>query len=107
MPNRMNMFSRLMILERLGLSTDAQTARLDADLNFLPVEPGDFGACQKPFAGFGNVKLDGREQLRLGEKPILAVMSVHTSAALENLKGASGNQIEYVLCMFEKFMNGY
>jgi hypothetical protein len=32
---------------------------------------------------------------------------MHVPAALENLKGAPGNQIEYVLCMFEKFMNGY
>jgi hypothetical protein len=32
---------------------------------------------------------------------------VYVSAALEDLKGAPGDQVEYVLCMVEKFMNGY
>ena len=39
--------------------------------------------------------------------PILSVVSVHASASLKNLKGAASNQMEHVLCMFEKFMNGY
>ncbi|MGB8472471.1 MAG: hypothetical protein WCE61_00140 [Candidatus Acidiferrum sp.] len=29
------------------------------------------------------------------------------TTAFKNLKGPLGNQMEYVLCMFEKFMNGY
>ena len=32
---------------------------------------------------------------------------MHTSTVLENLKGALGNQVENVLRMFEKFINGY
>jgi hypothetical protein len=71
------------------------------------VESRKFGARGEPFSRFREVELHGGEQLGLREKPILPVISVHVPAALENLKGAPGNQIEYVLCMFEKFMNGY
>src|ERR1700688_2434074 len=49
MPERMDMFSRMKIFAWLGLSTDAQSAWLKTDLDLLPVEPRNFGACGKLF----------------------------------------------------------
>jgi hypothetical protein len=103
----MRVFYRLTVFVGLGFSTDAQSARLEAHLDLLPVEPRKFSACDKVFAGFGNVELHRLEEFGFCEKPILSVVSVHASPALENLKGALGDQIEYVLRMFEKLMNRY
>jgi len=92
----------------LGFSADAQPARLETHSDLLPVESRNFGACGKLFARFREVELYGREQLGFREKPVRPVVSVDASTALENLEGALGNQIEYVLCMFEEvFFNGH
>jgi hypothetical protein len=103
----MGVLLRLLVFQELGFSADAQPARLETHLDLLPVESREFGARGEPFSRFRDVELHGGEELGFREEPILPVISMHVPAALENLKGAPGNQIEYVLCMFEKFMNGY
>jgi len=103
----MSVFSGLVVIARLGLAADAQPIRFKTHLDLLPVEPGNFGTRGKLFAGFRKVELYRFEQFGFSEEPILSVISLRVSAALEYLEGAQCNQMEYVLGMFEKFMNGY
>jgi hypothetical protein len=103
----MGVLFRFLVFQGLGFSADAQAARLETHLDLLPVESRKFGACGKLFAGLREVELHGGKELGFREKPIFPVVSVHASTGLEHLEGTPGNQIEYVLCMFEKFMNGY
>jgi hypothetical protein len=62
---RMTVFSRRMVFAELGFSTDAQSARLDADLDLLPVESRNSGACGELFSGFREVELHRREVARI------------------------------------------
>jgi hypothetical protein len=103
----MGMFFRFLVFQELGFSADTQSARLEAHLDLLPVESRKLGACGKPFSRFREVELHGGEEFGFREEPILPVVSVNVPAVLENIIGAPGNEIEYVLCMFEKFMNAY
>jgi hypothetical protein len=50
------------------------------------------------FAGFG---------LSTDAQPTRLIVSVRAPPGLENLKGPQGNQMEYVLSMLEKLMDGY
>ena len=62
----------------------------------------EFGTCGGPSTRFRQTKCLRCEKLRFGEKPVPPVVSVNAAAALEELIGAPGNQIEYVSCMFRK-----
>src|ERR1700689_2101109 len=102
----MGMLSRFAVFAGLGFSADTQPMRLDTDFNLLWVESRDLRADSEVFARFREVELRGCHEFRFREKPIFAVVSVRVSETLENLKGPPSNQMEHVLRMFEKFMNG-
>jgi hypothetical protein len=103
----MDVFPRLAVLAKRRFSADPQPARFDADLDLFPGEPRNIGSCGKIFAGYREIKLHGAKYLGFREIPILLVVSMHVSATLENLEGATCNQVEDVLGVFAKFMNRY
>src|SRR5487761_614713 len=102
-----NGFASIAILGSFRSGADSQPARLDADLNLVWTKSGHLCVRDKMVVRFPDVAFHGLQQLGFREKPILPVVSVRVSAAFENLKRALGNQVEYALCMFEKFMRGY
>jgi hypothetical protein len=75
---------------------------LDVDLDLFSAKSRKVGACGKLFAGYRQVKLHRNEQFGFRTKPILPVISMRVSTGLENLKGASRNQIVDVLCVCSK-----
>jgi hypothetical protein len=104
MPERIhNGFAIVTIFGSFCPASYFQPPRLDADLDLVRKKSGYLHVRDEMIVGFYNLQFHRPEQLGFREKPVLPVVSVHVSAAFENLECAPSHHIDHVLRVFEKF----